>query len=213
MKIIDLTHTLTGDIPVYPGDPPPRLTPCATIEERGFRQLSIEIGSHTGTHVDAPAHLLPGGITLDMYPLEAFIGPALVLDCRLSEEQMRLALRIQSARRAQFVFFRTGHGALWGRPEYSTPWPTPPESILRLLVSRGIKGVGVDAMSVDPAGDSDLPNHRLLMEAGLLIFENLARLELLPMGIFTFVGTPLRLPRADGAPVRALGIAKELWDD
>ena len=51
------------------------------------------------------------------------------------------------------------------------------------------------------------------MNAGLLIFENLARLDLLPMGIFTFVGTPLRLPRADGAPVRALGIAKELWDD
>lgn len=210
MNIIDLTHTVSGGMPVYPGDAQPCLTPLATLERQGFRQLELRMSTHTGTHVDAPAHLLPGGAALDAYPLSAFVGPALVLDGRLGEAPLFAALDSPDARRAQFVFFYTGHSALWGRPEYRTDWPAPSARLLRQLADRGVKGVGVDTLSVDAPDCAALDNHRLLLRAGILIFENLTRLEQLLYRPFTFVGAPLKLPQADGAPVRALAIVGEL---
>ena len=81
MRIIDLTQLISPDMPVYPGTEPPRLDPANTYEANGFRETLLTLFSHTGTHMDAPAHLFPGRTTLDAFPASQFVGKALVLDC------------------------------------------------------------------------------------------------------------------------------------
>ena len=81
MKMLDLTHCITPEMPVYPGTEPPRLTAACTMEKDGFRETLLEMYSHTGTHMDAPAHMLPSGRTLDDFPAETFAGRGFVVDC------------------------------------------------------------------------------------------------------------------------------------
>ena len=81
MRVIDLTHTITQDMPVYPGSGTPRLTPAGTYEKDGFKETLLQMSSHTGTHMDSPSHLFPNRTTLDEFPASQFIGKALVIDC------------------------------------------------------------------------------------------------------------------------------------
>ena len=82
MRVIDLTHTINETMPVYPGTEPPKLIPANSYEENGFKETLLQFYSHTGTHVDPPAHLFAGRTTLDQFPIEQFTGKALVIDCR-----------------------------------------------------------------------------------------------------------------------------------
>ena len=81
MKVIDLTHTIKSDMPVFPGTGQPKLDPASSFEEDGFRETLLTMYSHTGTHMDAPAHVRKDGITLDKLPADKFVGKALVIDC------------------------------------------------------------------------------------------------------------------------------------
>ena len=82
MKVIDLTHTIQEEMPVFPGTEPPALMQAASCEEDGFREILLKLTTHTGTHMDSPAHIFPDGITLDQFPADQFMGRALVIDCR-----------------------------------------------------------------------------------------------------------------------------------
>ena len=81
MRVLDFTHRIEPDMPVYPGTEPPRLSPANTYEKDGFRETLLSLYSHTGTHMDAPAHLFAHQPTLDALPAAQFVGPALVVDC------------------------------------------------------------------------------------------------------------------------------------
>ena len=81
MNLIDLTHPISEDMPVYPGTEPPVIVTGCTVAEDGFFEKKITLFSHTGTHIDAPAHLLEDGRTLDYFPVDRYVGPAIVLDC------------------------------------------------------------------------------------------------------------------------------------
>ena len=81
MRVIDLTHTIKADMPVYPGTGTPKLETANTYEENGFRETLVSFYSHTGTHMDPPAHLFAGRATLDAFPASQFLGRALVIDC------------------------------------------------------------------------------------------------------------------------------------
>ena len=82
MTVHELTHTITNTMPVYPGTEQPVLTTACTIEKTGYRETLLHMYSHTGTHMDAPAHMIEGGKPLDAFPAEAFVGRGFVLDCR-----------------------------------------------------------------------------------------------------------------------------------
>ena len=82
MKVIDLTHTITEKMPVFPGTEQPQLITVNNYGENGFRETLLKITTHTGTHIDPPAHIYNGKATLDSLPPEQFIGKALVIDCR-----------------------------------------------------------------------------------------------------------------------------------
>lgn len=127
MSVLDLTHTISGEMPVYPGTEKPVLTTACTIETAGYRETLLHMYSHTGTHMDAPAHMIARGRTLDSYGVEKFVGPGFVLDCRGRQEIPLALLRAheEDIRRVEFLLFCTGWDRLWGKDGYyeNFPWP------------------------------------------------------------------------------------------
>lgn len=213
MKILDLTHTIAADMPVFPGTEPPSLLPANTIEAHGFAETLLSFYSHTGTHMDAPAHIFGGAPTLDRFPAGQFVGKALVVDCRDARGTISMDLLHRAGpglAEADFLLFHTGWAEKWGSPAYFEGFPCPDAAVADYVVSSGKKGVGIDAISVDPVSDANLPIHRRLLANGkIVIIENLANLEQIGPGLFTFCALPLKYVRADGAPVRAVALLNE----
>ncbi len=205
MKVIDLTHPIAPGMPVYPGTEPPSMERANTLERDGFLEHRVGMHTHTGTHMDAPAHILPGGATLDSYPAERFMGPAFLVDASDGPPDVR-ALRPyeDEIRKSDFIIMRTGWHAKWGAPEYLRGFPVLGVDTAEWLCGMGLKGFGVDAISVDGIEDAALPVHHALLESGILIIENLANLGALAAPRLMFVCLPLYLSGADGAPARAV---------
>lgn len=206
--ILDLTHLIANGMPVYPGTGSPDLSPAGTLKEDGYRETMLHMTSHTGTHMDAPAHMLPGGATLDALPVSYFCGQALMIDCtRLRGPQVtREVLRRweREIEQADFLLLRTGFEALWGTPEYYGGFAVPDREAMAYLTGCGLKGAGTDAISIDVMSETDFPNHMLLFGAGMVSIENL-RLAAVPEGVlFPFCALPLKFHDSDGAPVRAI---------
>ena len=212
MRIIDLTRTVSEGMPVFPGTGGPSLAAAATLEKDGFRETLLRLTSHTGTHMDAPAHVLEGGATLDEMPASQIAGKAAVIDCRSCAPGSEIPLgRIlaagDAAREAQFLLFLTGWGRHWGSDAYFRDYPLLSREALQWIAASGKKGIGLDAASPDPVDETALTRHRLLLSGGsFVIVENLCRLEELPGGLFDFFALPLKFRGADGAPVRAVAV-------
>ena len=210
MQPIDLTHPLAPGMPVYPGTEPPEFVRACTIAANGFAETRLNLYSHTGTHMDAPAHILADGLPLDAMPVSRFIGPACVLDLTACAGQTVGVdtIRAQRARLAgcEFVLLRTGWGRFWGQPGYFGGYPILAVAAAAWLADLGLKGVGIDAISFDAVESRDLPVHRILLGRGLVLIENLANIEALPTTGFQLAAFPLKLRDADGSPVRAVGL-------
>ena len=112
MKAIDLTHFIAEDMPVYPGTEPPKLAPANTYEKDGFKETLMTMFTHTGTHMDPPAHLFEGRTTLDKFPVEQFVGKALVIDCTDLKEGDRVSVRGYG----KFLFRGEKHLSRKGKP-------------------------------------------------------------------------------------------------
>ena len=151
MSVLDLTHTISGEMPVYPGTEKPVLTTACTIETAGYRETLLHMYSHTGTHMDAPAHMIARGRTLDSYGVEKFVGPGFVLDCRGRQEIPLALLRAheEDIRRAEFLLFCTGWDRLWGKDGYYENFPCLTAEAARFVASLPLKGVGEDSISLD----------------------------------------------------------------
>lgn len=204
MKVIDLTHTIHQDMQVFPGTEPPRLTVGNTIERDGFRETALFLYSHTGTHMDAPAHMLSSAAELDKLPASFFCGRAAVIPCRGQITMAEINACRDIADKADFILFHTGQDALWGSEGYFDA-PVPDKDAIRYAVESGKKGVGIDCMSVDPM-DGPMPNHLMLFNAGMVIVENLCNLAEISGQLVEFLALPLKYANADGAPVRAVAI-------
>ena len=206
MKIYDLTHTIRNDMPVYPGTEQPRLTTACTIEETGYRETLLHMYSHTGTHMDAPAHMLPDGATLDSYAPEKLAGAAVVVDCRGQKAITLPLLQRYDLSGVDFVLFCTGWDRKWGTPAYYEDFPCLTAEAAAYLAALPLKGVGEDSISLDPCDSTDFPNHITLMRAGFINTENLTGLDALLGRRFTFVTLPLKFENADGCSCRAIAM-------
>ena len=206
MKIYDLTHTIRNDMPVYPGTEQPRLTTACTIEEVGYRETLLHMYSHTGTHMDAPAHMLPDGATLDSYAPEKLAGAAVVVDCRGQKAITLPLLQRYDLSGVDFVLFCTGWDKKWGTPAYYENFPCLTAEAAAYLAALPLKGVGEDSISLDPCDSTDFPNHITLMKAGFINTENLTGLDALLGRRFTFVTLPLKFENADGCSCRAIAM-------
>ncbi len=210
LSVVDLSHTISASMPVYPGTEPPVITTPCTIEEHGFTEKLLSLYSHTGTHMDAPAHILKGAATLDRLPITTFAGPGVALDfSRLG----RPVIELEDARafRSQiegkdFVLLRSGWAGRWGQAGYFEDFPVLSPTAAAWLASFPLKGIGLDCISIDPCSSTDLPNHRAVLGRGLVIVENLTGLEALAGRDFLFCCWPLKIEDADGSPVRATAV-------
>jgi len=209
MEIIDLTHTISSGMPVFPGDTPPVIETKAAVEPDGFALRRLELGSHTGTHIDSPAHLLLHAPTLDRIPPDRFIGKGSVIDLTTTEtttiEIAHLQPHEELFKNSDFILFRTDWSRFWGEEKYYGKFPVLSIEAALWIHSFELKGIGIDAPSVDETLSTDCPVHKILLER-LVIIENLTNLKHLPQTGFTFSCLPLKYENADGSPVRAVGI-------
>jgi kynurenine formamidase len=205
----DLSHPLETTT-VYPGDPSVEIAPHATHEADGYRVSHLELGSHSGTHVDAPCHTEPDGRSLDSFPIETFAFDALLVDCR--GKGARDAVErddLPESTEDDLLVFRTGWDTRWGTDAYfDHPYLT--SDAAAWCADRGYH-VAIDALSVDPtpaenARDDEpegVPAHHELLGDDRLIVENLTDLDGLPER-FTLYAFPFSVGGVDGAPVRAV---------
>lgn len=210
MHIVDLSHGLEAGMPLYPGTMAPCFEETASIETDGYREKRISLCTHTGTHVDAPAHLIKQAKTLDQLPVETYCGEALLIDCSTPGKRFidldDLLLHQNAIKARSFLLLLTGWSRYWGRAEYFSGYPTFTPQAARWLAETGGKGVGLDTISADPLASPDLPIHRIFLGAGMIIVENLTNLFALPEKGFIFSCLPLKIRDADGCPVRAVAI-------
>ncbi len=210
MKIIDLTHTIKENMPVYPGTETPRFETANTHEKDGFKETKLSMYSHTGTHMDAPAHIFKHRTTLDAFGAEQFAGSGIVIECsdlgageKITMEKINACRDAADA--AEFVLFYTGWDRYWGEEMYFGDYPHIDMEVAEYLTASGKKGVGLDVIGLDPVGSLAL--HKKLFEKHeIVIVENLTGLERLVGKKFIFCALPLKYENADGAPVRAVAM-------
>lgn len=210
MKVIDLTHTICENMPVYPGTETPKFEPANTYEKDGFKETKISMFTHTGTHVDPPAHLISGRTTLEQFPPEQFIGKALVIDCRDLQQGSTITMEHlhrygDLADQADFLLFNLGWDKFWGTEEYFGDYPCINEEVLEYIIQGNYKGIGFDVIGLDPIADVNLTRHKKLFEKKEIInIENLKNLDQCGNELFWFGCFPLKLENCDGSPIRAV---------
>lgn len=210
MKVIDLTHIINETMPVYPGTDRPKFLPANTYEKDGFKETLLQMYTHTGTHMDPPAHLYAGRTTLDQFPIEQFIGKALVIDCRdLQEGEFITMDHLQKygdkADHAEFLLFNLGWDKRWGADEYFGDYPCLDNEVMDYILAGHYKGIGFDVIGLDPIADENLTRHkRLFKQCEIVNIENLKNLDLCGDDLFWFSCFPMKLENCDGSPVRAV---------
>jgi len=207
-KIYDLTQTICEGMSLFPGTTPPDQQVISRIETHGYNEHSMRFTSHTGTHMDAPNHLISKGKRLDQYALEHFIGRGFCIPLSGKKDiaDWHILTYKQEISQADFILFYTGHDRYWGSEKYSQRFPVIDPEAARLLCTFNIRGVGIDTLSPDPVASQELPSHHILMKYQIVIIENLTNLQPLIEKHFAFYTIPLKTNSADGAPVRAFAI-------
>ncbi|MDY5647362.1 MAG: cyclase family protein, partial [Lachnospiraceae bacterium] len=167
MNVIDLTHTIKEKMPVFPGTNPPKLIPTSSYENDGFKETLLQIYTHTGTHMDPPAHIFADKMTLDQFPVSQFIGKALVIDCRNLKEGEEISMSCirkygKKAEQADFLLFHLGWDKRWGTDDYFGDYPCLDETVLDYIISGNYKGIGFDVIGLDPVNDVNLIRHKKL---------------------------------------------------
>jgi len=202
MRYIDLTHTFVDNMPVFPGDPPSRLTRIASVEKEGYTDHSVTTAMHVGTHMDAPLHMIAGGKHLDAYPPQKFTGPGVFVDARGKKTVDGAQLTERTVSRGSIVLVYTGMDRKFGTEAYNAGYPPLTEAFARALVDAGVSIVGIDF--INPDIEESFPIHKILLSGDVLIIENLTGLDRLErvkrFDVFAF---PMKI-HAEAAPVRVI---------
>lgn len=211
-NVIDLSRTISEDMPVYPGtEKPVIINPC-TIDGCGFAEKKITLYSHTGTHMDAPSHILAGAPCLEDLGIRHFIGSGVVIDLSRNAilnrniELSDLMAFKDILESKEFILLYTGWGRYWGNDEYFKEYPVLTNEAAIWLAGFNLKGIGIDMISIDVFDTPDMQIHKIFLGRNIVIIENLFNMPELIGRDFTFCCFPLKLENSDGSPVRAVAI-------
>ncbi len=196
VNIIDITRPLSEDILVYPGDTPPAFR---QQDGGGFLITDLHMSTHTGTHIDAPAHYLKSGETIDTIPLSHIVGPCRVLDLTCagtSIDANHLKGKVNGIDR---LLLKTSFS---GTHRFQYDYPSITADTARFITGYEMKCVGIDSPSIEPY-DSDGAVHRELLSCGCIILE-LLDLSGVEEGDYMLVALPLRFTGLDGSPARVV---------
>jgi arylformamidase len=218
--LIDITRPIHPRMRLYPGDPPVHVEPVTSIAADGYAVSRLHFSTHTGTHLDPPAHFIAGGLTVDQAPLDLLVGPARVVVAETDGEIGEETVAALGLRGVERVLFRTSSGAALGarasRPHSghltqsdAGETPAPPggawlsPEAARLLAEQGTRLVGIDTLSIDPLEFPAVSAHHQLLSRGVWILESLDLSAVAP-GDYELLCLPLKIASGDGAPARVL---------
>lgn len=209
MTLYDISVSVRPDLPVWEGDPSVRLQRVASMDDGASCNITfLDMSAHTGTHVDAPLHFVPGGRSIEALDPRAMVGPVVVAE--FSAPRHITAADLQAAaipEDTQRLLCKTSNSRLWreGPPGFSTEFVGLAPDGAQWLVQHGIQLVGIDTLSIERYDSvmSGAPVHHTLLEAGMVILEGLDLTGIVP-GAYTLLCLPLKLQGSDGAPCRAL---------
>jgi arylformamidase len=204
MVLYDISVAISPSLPRYPGDPPVRLSPLPTpADGEPFCVTRLSFGSHTGTHIDAPAHLLVDGMTVDEIPLPRLIGQCLVVDLTAHDGEIGAdLLKKLPLKGATRLLIHTRNSDLWDHPGFVEEFAALTPAAATWLVELGVQLVGIDYLSVEH-NRTQGEVHRILLEAGVVILEGL-NLAGVGRGEYELICLPLKITGGDGAPCRAV---------
>jgi arylformamidase len=209
MPIYDVTVPLSNDLPTYPGDPGIRIRDWITLANGDPANVSVlNFGAHTGTHVDAPAHIIAGAAKVESLSLEVLIGEAEVVevatDYHVIDEEFVSA---NCAPGAERILFKTRNSGFWteAKPRFHTDFTYLDLKAAQKLVERGTKLIGIDYLSIEKYAQEKHETHLALLSRGVIILEGL-NLSDVPPGKYELICLPLRLrsDKGDGAPARVV---------
>jgi kynurenine formamidase len=226
IHVVDMTYAISNQLPTWPGDEHAfEAKVVATPQKDGYFARSFWMLEHFGTHMDAPAHFPPGKETLDRIPVAHFFGPAVVIDVG-QEAAKNSDYRLTSARIAQWeashgriprgaiVLLRTGWASRW--PDQARYRNTDAKGVMhfpgysvpsaKLLIARGVVGLGIDTLSVDYGPSKDFEVHHVDLPAGLFNLENVANLDRLPEAGAFLIAAPIKLEGGSGGAVRIFAV-------
>ena len=206
MDIFDISVPFRDGMLHYAGNPPVHVTRVESIAAGDLANLSeLDMGAHSGTHVDAPDHFLEGAAGAEALPLEILIGPGEVVDAGAATSVLDLVTvrNLELPQRGtERILFKTRNSQLWSRDEFTRDFVRLDGEAAVYLVERGAKLLGIDYLSI-----GDAAAHRVLLSAGVVCVEGLDLRGIEP-GSYELICLPLKLVGADGAPARTVLIRR-----
>jgi arylformamidase len=203
-RFIDVSVPLKTGMPTFPGNPDFELHAVKRIAEGGSSNVSrLVLGTHTGTHVDAPRHFFDNAATVDALALDLLIGRARVVEITKRGGITREDLAAANLREDLRVLLKTPNSAFWNEPAFRQDFTYLDESAASYLVEQGVKVIGIDYLSVEQFKKPGAPAHRALLSRNAIIIEGLNLSDAAP-GMYEMYCLPLPVTGGDGAPARVV---------
>lgn len=209
-KIIDLSIKISAQTPIYEGDPKPHLHSSAELLTDGFNVSALHLGSHTGTHIDAPFHFIQDGETIDQVSLHKVMGRGIIFDVKGKEKASPITLNdveatISQCREGDIALFYTGWTQYIDDPIYFEH-PYIDVAVIEELLKRSVKTIFIDALNIDPPHGQSFPAHEMILGANGIIGENFTNFDQIDFKDPFIIALPLKLEGVDGSPVRAVAV-------
>jgi arylformamidase len=208
-KIIDLTHMINDQMITYPTPWHPKVSVerLGKIEDVGRNTRKISLGTHTGTHIDAPLHFVKDGKSIEKIPLDKIVGKVTIVDFSHLEKNHPIEKEnLEKIKITKRMIFRFGWEKYWNKMEFYENHPFFTEDAANFLVSQGVELLGYDTPSPDsskPISDIDSPIHKILLENEIVLLEYLANLDNLDnLENWNIVVAPMKIEGSDGSPSR-----------
>ena len=207
-KIIDISVPVFSGMAFYPGDPGAEIEPYLEISRGAVANISqLKLGSHTGTHIDAPRHFKDGAIPVDELSLDVLVGPVRVVDLSRAESSIsRDDIENEDLGSVSRLLIKTTNSALWEKPDFQGDYVPLSSEAADYLVELGVGLVGIDYLSIERFKSDTHAVHQALLGSGVIVLEGID-LRGVEGGDYQLVCLPLRIRGGDGAPARAILIA------
>jgi arylformamidase len=208
VEVIDLSLKISHSLKVFPGSPKPSLVPWNSFSAHGYDSEAVFMSTHTGTHMDAPSHFVPGHPSIDTIPTNRLVSESKLIRIRKNANGLieRSELEGHGIRPNEAVVIATGWEKRFRSENYMTENPGLSAGAARYLASKKVSLVAIDGPSIDAGSDHSFSAHKILLRKNVLIVENLCNLQKIPTTRFILVVAPLKLRGSTGSPVRALAL-------
>ena len=213
MKLIDLTLTISENLPSFPGSPVPKFIPWTKIKTEGYNLEILFLSSHSGTHMDAPFHFVKDGLKIHQIDANRFVRDAVILKLKKGPNQsitkkdiIQFEKKFGKIPNDATIIIATGWYKNLTKKTYFEKNPGLSSSAADYLSSKKINLVGIDSPSIDVGSNKEFSVHKILSKNNIIIVENLANLEKIKSPKFKFIALPLKLKDATGSPIRAIAV-------